>query len=305
MDGFRIETIKAYSKGFIVGGDKGQLMIFENTGEPKTPFTRVATLPTLPNVSAKTPQSLLNLLATTTVRNIDLSKQEDTLIFSTENQQIIKVQLNMERPGDEVDYSYLVMPFHSKQVNGMDACIKKPFVATTSTDRTIKVWSYTAQNGFNLEIDQLFKEEPYCVAFHPSGFHLVVGFNERIRMMNLFEKSLASYKDIQVRMCREIKFAHGGHLFAVANQSTINVYNFYLPETPKVFKGHNSTIRAIAWLQDDSGFVTSSWDAYMYVWKLHSGSEENKPAWHYRVKSVNFTSLAAYKPENSKENGNK
>ena len=211
----------------------------------------------------------------------------------------------MERPGDEVDYSYLVMPFHSKQINGMDVCIKKPFVATTSTDRTIKVWSYTPQNGFNLEIDQLFKEEPYCVAFHPSGFHIVVGFNERIRMMNLFEKSLASYKDIQVRMCREIKFAHGGHLFAVANQSTINVYKFYLPETPQVFKGHNSTIRAIAWLQDDSGFVTSSWDAYMYVWKLHSEGEENKPAWHYRVKQVNFTSLAAFKPENSKENGNK
>jgi hypothetical protein len=35
--------------------------------------------------------------------------------------------------------------------------------------------------------------------------------------MNLFEKSLAPYKDIQVKLCREIKFSHGGHLFAVAN----------------------------------------------------------------------------------------
>lgn len=78
----------------------------------------------------------------------------------------------------------------------MDACIKKPFIATTSIDRTVKVWSYTAQNGFNLEIDHHVKDEPCCVAFHPSGFHLVVGFNERIRMMNLFEKILAPYKDI-------------------------------------------------------------------------------------------------------------
>jgi hypothetical protein len=54
MDGYRIETIKAYSKGFIVGGDKGQLMIYENTGEPKNPFTKVVTLPSA-NVSAKTP----------------------------------------------------------------------------------------------------------------------------------------------------------------------------------------------------------------------------------------------------------
>lgn len=102
----------------------------------------------------------------------------------------------MERPADEVDYSYLVLPFHARSINGMDSCIKKPYIATTSMDKTVKIWSYTAQNGFNLEIDELFKEEPYCVAFHPSGFHVVVGFNERIRMMNLFEKKLMGFKDI-------------------------------------------------------------------------------------------------------------
>ncbi len=59
----------------------------------------------------------------------------------------------------------------------MDSCIKKPYIATTSIDRTVKVWSYTnnAQPNFNLEIDTEFSEEPYCVAFHPSGLHLVVG----------------------------------------------------------------------------------------------------------------------------------
>jgi hypothetical protein len=29
-------------------------------------------------------------------------------------------------------------------------------------------------------------EEALSVAFHPSGFHIVVGFSEKIRMMNLF-----------------------------------------------------------------------------------------------------------------------
>jgi len=87
----------------------------------------------------------------------------------------------------------------------MDSCIKKPYIATTSIDRTVKVWSYSnnAQPNFNLEIDTEFPEEPYCVAFHPSGFHLVVGFSERIRMMNLFQESskptLLPYKDILVK----------------------------------------------------------------------------------------------------------
>jgi hypothetical protein len=81
-------------------------------------------------------------------------------------------------------------------------------------DKTVKVWSYKPQTGFNLEVDQGFAEEAYCVAFHPSGFHLVVGFADRIRMMNVFEKTLLPYKDIPIKQCREIVFSHGGHLLA-------------------------------------------------------------------------------------------
>lgn len=103
-------------------------------------------------------------------------------------------------------------------------------------------------------------------------------------MMNLFEKTLAPYKDIQVKMCREIKFANGGHLFAAANSSVINVYKFYLPDTPpQVYKGHTGTIRCITWLTDDSGFVSSGWDASIYVWKLNSQSDdENRYSWEYK-----------------------
>ena len=55
------------------------------------------------------------------------------------------------------------------------------------------------------------------VAFHPSGFHIVVGFAEKIRMMNLFQDSLKEYKTIPIKSCREIAFSHGGHLFACMN----------------------------------------------------------------------------------------
>jgi hypothetical protein len=34
-DGFYIQTIKAFSKGFLIAGDKGQIMIFEKVDDPK------------------------------------------------------------------------------------------------------------------------------------------------------------------------------------------------------------------------------------------------------------------------------
>lgn len=85
MDGFHIETIKTYSKGFIVGGEGGHLMIYERTDEPKTPFTRSATLPTQTSIQNKAVKTLMEKLLSTKILNIDLSAAEDCLIFSTEN----------------------------------------------------------------------------------------------------------------------------------------------------------------------------------------------------------------------------
>ena len=44
-DGFYIEKIITYSKGFIIVGDKGQLMVYITTGEPNNPYQQIAALP--------------------------------------------------------------------------------------------------------------------------------------------------------------------------------------------------------------------------------------------------------------------
>ena len=43
-EGFYIECIICYSKGFIVGGENGQIYIYEKSEEPKNPYHRIATL---------------------------------------------------------------------------------------------------------------------------------------------------------------------------------------------------------------------------------------------------------------------
>jgi hypothetical protein len=42
-----------------------------------------------------------------------------------------------------------------------------------------------------------------------------------------------------------------------------------MAENPQVFKAHLGLIRSIAWLEDDTGFISSGWDAAVYVWKLN------------------------------------
>ena len=103
------------------------------------------------------------------------------------------MQINLERPSDVDKYEYLITSFHSKGILGLDVCIKKQILATCATDRTIRIWSYT-NNHYNLELCQQFNEETLSLALHPSGFHLVVGFGECVKMMNILNNALVPFK---------------------------------------------------------------------------------------------------------------
>jgi WD40 repeat protein len=103
----------------------------------------------------------------------------------------------------------------------MDVCLKKQIVATCSSDRTVRVWNYSAKDELIPDITMPFEEEAFSVAIHPSGFHMVVGFNDCIRMLNILQEELQEYCKIPIPGSREIKFSHGGHLFACQHNSAV------------------------------------------------------------------------------------
>ena len=171
-EGFYIETIRTYSKGFIIAGDKGQMMVFMATGELNNPYTRIASLPNPQGDKMSLEQKkIIQELYRSKIKAMDLSAGEDTLILTTDRNQIFKMAISLlDNKNVEAVYDYLVHPFHSRGILGMDVCIKKNLIATCSMDKTVKIWSYSSSNGFNLEIDKEYGDEAFCVAFHPSGF---------------------------------------------------------------------------------------------------------------------------------------
>lgn len=186
-DGFYIECIQTYSKGFIIAGDNGQIMIYEKSEDPKNPYNRIAKLPQSEK-DDKT-EEYLELKAgimSARVKCMSLTSVDDCIVFTTENNQIMKVAVNLERPSDDQKYEYLIYPFHSRAIQGMDICIKKNLVVTCSIDKTVRIWNNAPNQTPSLEICELFNDEAYSVAFHPSGFHIIVGFTDRVRMMNVF-----------------------------------------------------------------------------------------------------------------------
>jgi WD40 repeat protein len=110
-------------------------------------------------------------------------------------------------------------------------------VATCGLDKTVRIWNYLTKQ---VEVVQSFVEEPYCLAIHPTGFYMVVGFADKVRLMNIYSSTIKPLKDLTIKNCHEVRFSHGGHLFACASNQVVQIFNFYTLESPPnlVFKGH-------------------------------------------------------------------
>jgi WD40 repeat protein len=58
----------------------------------------------------------------------------------------------------------------------------------------------------------------------------------------------------------------------------VQVYEFATGLSPDYFnyKDHTNTIKTIAWLEDDSGFVTTSKDNKVNFWRLFPGTADGQ-----------------------------
>lgn len=189
------------------------------------------------------------------IHAMSLAATEDMLYMITDNNQLLKVSINLDGSADDNqgNFDYVICSFHSKAITGLDTCIRKELLATSSKDKTIRVWSYQHNT---LELMHVANEEIYAIAFHPSGFHIVAALPDKILLMNVLSKKIDQFTHHGAKNCREIQFANGGHLFACVNVNAITVYNFYTNEQVVNYKDHTQKPRCIEWFEDDSGFIS-------------------------------------------------
>ena len=60
-----------------------------------------------------------------------------------------------------------------------------------------------------LELYKEFQEEAHSVALHPSGLFVLVGFTDKLRLMNLLIDDIRTFKELTVRGCREVSVGEG------------------------------------------------------------------------------------------------
>jgi WD40 repeat protein len=246
-----LNCIASYQKGFVAGGDGGIIRLFERSDDAKEMFKQPK--------EVKLPEEGAGAITA-----LSVSPAEETLAIATSTSQLLQLSLS---PSDllkteESAIDNVLTSFHSGPILGLDVCVRKPLVVTCGIDKSVRIWNYVEKTQ---DLCKFFGEEAYSVAFHPSGFHLIVGFADKLRLMNLLMEDMRTYKEIPIKACRECRFSHGGQFFAAVNSNTIQVYKTYTCEVVCNLRGHQSKVRSVCWTADDSRLVSTGADGAAYV----------------------------------------
>ncbi|XP_059110839.1 LOW QUALITY PROTEIN: cilia- and flagella-associated protein 57 [Peromyscus eremicus] len=277
----QVFAIAVYSKGFACSAGPGRVLLFEKVEEKdfyrESREIRIPTDPQSNDPSQSDKQDVLCLC---------FSPSEETLIASTSKNQLYTITMSLTEisKGEPAHFEYLLYPLHSASITGLATCIRKPLIATCSLDRSIRVWNYESNT---LELFKEYQEEAYTISLHPSGHFIVVGFADKLRLMNLLIDDIRPFKEYSVRGCRECAFSNGGHLFASVNGNVIHIFTTTSLENIINLKGHTGKIRSLVWNLDDSKLISAGTDGAVYEWNLSTGKRETECV----LKSCSYNSI--------------
>lgn len=271
-NGLPVASIACYSKGFVAGQDNGVVTIFER--DDKEVYRRARAF-TIENNACR-------------VKYLAISPNEEHLICSLENNQLYSLLLSNSEimKQDEMNFDVLGTNTHQGPITGMDICIRKPLIATVSTDRSVRLWNFMDRT---CELTKFFTDEIFSVAIHPTGHQVLVGFADKLRLMTVLMDDLKSVKELGIKGCRECSFSTGGDLFAAVNGTTISIYNTYTCENIGNLRGHNGKVRSLFWSPDDSHIVSAGMDGAVYEWRLKDFKREKENV----LKGCSYSSVLA------------
>eukprot|EP00913_Durusdinium_trenchii_P002841 g2629.t1 len=304
--------VASFSRGFIAGGEKGVVTFYERSDDAKeTSLLRGARVSQemfrkAKEVKLDSSMSGPMMPSVGAVTAMTVSPAEETVAIATGSNQLLTFSLSPTdiMKAEEGNVDFALTSFHTGPIFGLDVCVRKPLVVTCGTDKTVRIWNFVDRTQelckvFNEERDTsrvravrrpASRKEAFSVAFHPSGFHLIVGFADKVRLMNLLMEDFRTYKEIPIKACRETRFSHGGQFFAAVNSNTIQVYKTYTCEVVCNLRGHQSKVKAVCWTSDDFRLVSCGQDGAAYEYDI---LKEGRRGTNF-ASSPNFTSIVSH-----------
>ncbi|UJR36357.1 hypothetical protein I4U23_029083 [Adineta vaga] len=213
---------------------------------------------------------------------VAVSPKEEHVLVLTSKQQIYSVSDITKDQSAESTEAYLLElvfnPYHQLSIRGLDIATHKPLFVSSGEDHTVRLWNY---DNNTLEQIRLYGEPVYAISIHPNALQIVVAFASRVCLMNILVDGFSTVKEFAIRAAHDIKFSHGGQLFAVVDSDIIQIISpLYLKVLHRL--NHGQTIKTISWKKNDLGLYSQSAN-YFAAWNLETQTKifELKPTYRF------------------------
>lgn len=144
-----IESIVALSKGFVAGCSNATFRLYTLVQDRPTSATDMFACIQTWKVNDHSAE----------VMSMSMSPNEDTLMCVLGDNQIFHCSMISPSNLKNEDVKTVMCKFHGPgAITGMDLCVRKPLVATTGMDRSIRIWNYL---DFKLEMVSENQPEPF------------------------------------------------------------------------------------------------------------------------------------------------
>lgn len=261
--GTEVTAIACFSKGFAVAYGVGNVVIFEEQPVFQTYEDRYKQMYVIriPNETSEAEDRIILKMV--------ISPNDETIIASTFNCNIYSFSLSSAeiKEEDEMYFELANASYHFGAILSLDVAIRKSLVVTCGVDKFIRVWNFLTMSQ---EAAREFAEDIYCVSIHPTGLFVLAGCVDKIRMYTVLLNDIRELTEWPIRMCRELRFSNGGHMFAVANGNILQLYSTTTQENISSMKGHSNKIKRITWTLDDYKVITAGADGAIYEWDVQS-----------------------------------
>ena len=231
-----VRAILSHSKGFFCCCGNGLVHGYERSDEKDREYYKKVKEIEVPTAMSDVQGSQIFVDVGREVTAIALSPSEDSLVCSTQGQQLYTLMLSSAEISKVWDSNPcpLLSMFDFSKENGLSLiCYRIRF-----TVGPLLVWAFalesrllprvpwikrseygTMKPSMNtpsvlnlkfivslsvLELQKDFPEEAYSVALHPSGLFLLAGFSDKLRLMNLLIDDIRPFKEFTLRGCREV-----------------------------------------------------------------------------------------------------
>lgn len=292
-----VTSVAPAGDGFVAGSSKGTIHVyaaadssFAATRSLSVPGPSCATKPAEPTQQQQPDEDRA-------IRSIAVRPDnDDAIVAMTSDQRLVTASLSCAQKSDSSEVTSLPCAAHGPgAVTGLDVCVRKPLAAAVALDRSLRVWNYANRE---LELCKYFAEDPFSVSLHPTGLHAIIGFSDKLRLVNLLVDEARVSREVPIKACRECRFSTGGQYFAAVNGNVIAIYEFYTCEKLVDLRGHNSKVKAVSWSRDDANIASCGQDGAVYQWDWGDGGKrsgefvQKGTVYHSVVLGTNDTLLA-------------